>query len=73
MTRTKGAPDAPGMRGIRSRTKTGPLRGKRGDTRVDTIEQKYHVDLKMRGDARLITALDRYGVQSLHDLIKKVK
>ena len=73
MTRKNGPPDAPGMRGVRSRTKTGPLRGKRGDTRVDTIEEKYGIDLNMRGDAHLITALDRYGVQSLHDLIKKVK
>ena len=28
------APDAPGMRGYRSRDKSGPLRGKRSDTLV---------------------------------------
>jgi hypothetical protein len=70
---TKKAPDAPGMRGERSRNKTGPLRGKRGDTRVDTIEREYDVDLGMRGDAHLDTALERYGVRSLHELIEKTK
>lgn len=65
--------DAAGMRGERSRTKSGPLREKRGDTRVDTIEKKYDVDLGMRGDAHLDTALERHGVKSLHDLIAKLK
>lgn len=65
--------DAPGMRGDRSRTKRGPLREKRGDTRVDTIEHKYKVDIGMRGDAHLDTALKRHKVDSLHDLIDKLK
>lgn len=73
MTNRKGAPDAPGMRGERSRTKKGPLREKRGDTRVDTIEEKYKVDIGMRGDAHLDTALERHGVNSLHELIEKLK
>jgi len=64
--------DAPGMRGYRSRTKRGPLQKKRGDTRVDTIEKQYQIDLHMRGDAHLATALKRYNVDSLNDLIKKL-
>lgn len=61
------------MRGERSRTKKGPLREKRGDTRVDTIEEQYNVDIDMRGDAHLDTALKRHKVDSLHDLIEKLK
>lgn len=72
MAKTK-SNDAPGMRGNRSRTSRGPLREKRGDTRVDTIEKQYNVDLNMRGDAHLDTALERYNVNSLHELIEKVK
>ncbi|OHA01380.1 MAG: hypothetical protein A3C12_00440 [Candidatus Sungbacteria bacterium RIFCSPHIGHO2_02_FULL_49_20] len=37
------APDARGMRGIRSRVKlTGRLRKKRGDTKIGTLEKIYH-------------------------------
>ena len=70
---TKKSKDAPGMRGNRARTSKGSLREKRGDTRVDTVEKKYKVDLDMRGDAHLETALKRYNVNSLHELIDKVK
>lgn len=73
MPNRKRAPDAPGMRGERSRTKKGPLREKRGDTRVDTIERKYKIDTGMRGDAHLDTALDRHRVDSLHELVEKLK
>lgn len=64
--------DAPGMRGQRSRNKTGELREKRGDTRVDTIEKQYNIDIGMRGDAHLDTALDRHKVDSLHELVEKL-
>jgi len=40
--------DAPGMAGERSRTEKGPLRVKRGDTFVGTIEKKYGVDFGVR-------------------------
>ena len=73
MSKSKRASDAPGMRGERSRTKRGPLREKRGDTRVDTIEKQYDIDLDMRGDAHLDTALKRHNVESLHELIEKFK
>jgi hypothetical protein len=74
MASKKSSNDAPGMRGNRSRNKSdGQLREKRGDTRVDTIEKKYKIDIGMRGDAHLDTALERHGVKSLHDLVEKLK
>jgi len=69
----KGSIDAPGMRGQRSRNKDGQLREKRGDTRNDTIEKKYNIDTGMRGDAHLDTVLKRHKVDSLHDLIEKLR
>ncbi len=61
--------DAPGMRGCRSRTEAGPLRAKRGDTHIGTIEKKYGVDLGVRADMHLDTLLDHKRVASLNDLI----
>jgi hypothetical protein len=48
------------------------LRHKRGDTHVGTIESKYSVDLGLRSDAYLKTALERNGVDSLGKLLNKV-
>lgn len=67
------ANDAPGMRGIRCRNENGPLRQKRGDTHVGTIEKIYGVDLNVRSDMHLNTLLQREGVQSLHELIESDK
>lgn len=67
------ANDAPGMRGIRSRNESGPLRQKRGDTHVGTIEKIYGVDLNVRSDMHLNTLLQREGVRSLHELIESDK
>ena len=64
------AKDAPGMRGNRSRTKEGPLREKRGDTHVGTIEKKYDRDFGVRSDMQLDTLLKRENITSLNDLIK---
>lgn len=61
--------DDPEMRGPRSRNKSGPLREKRGDTLVSTLEEKYGRDFGVRGDMHLDTLLDRTGKDSLHDLI----
>lgn len=61
--------DAPGMRGIRSRNKSGPLRDKRDDTFVSTIEKQYGRDFDVRGDMHLGTLLKITGKQSLNDLI----
>lgn len=72
MTRVKH--DDPGMRGERSRNETdGRLREKRSDTHVHTIETTYDIDLNMRGDAHLDTALQRHGANSLSDLLKHHK
>ena len=73
MANKKGSNDAPGMRGDRSRNKTGELREKRKDTRVDTIEKQYNIDIGMRGDAHLDTALERHKVKSLHELVEKLR
>lgn len=62
--------DAPGMRGYRSRNKTGPLRDKRDDTLVTTIEKKYDRDFGVRSDMHLGTLLEQTGKDSLHDLLK---
>jgi hypothetical protein len=61
--------DAPGMRGDRSRTDSGRLRAKRGDTRMGTIEDQYGRDFGVRSDMRLDTYLKRTGKASLNDVI----
>ena len=62
--------DAPGMRGIRSRNKSGPLREKRGDTHIGTIEQQYGRNFGVRSDMHLDTLLESEGIESLNDLIQ---
>ena len=49
------AKDAPGMRVNRSRNQDGPLREKRGDIHVSTIEEIYQRDFSFRGDMHLDT------------------
>ncbi len=61
--------DAPGMKGNRSRTESGPLRRKRADTHVGTIEQRYGRDFDVRSDMELGTLLQREGKSSLNDLL----
>ena len=63
------AKDALGMRGYRSRTEHGPLREKRGDTNIETIERQYGIDFGVRGDMHLDTLLDKKGFSSLNDLL----
>lgn len=62
--------DAPGMRGDRSRNPTGPLREKRGDTNMGTIEKKYNRDFGVRSDMHLDTYLEQNNLKSLNDLMK---
>lgn len=62
--------DAPGMRGIRSRTEDGTLREKRGDTHMGTIEKKYGRDFGVRSDMHLDTFLKENNLNSLNDLIE---
>jgi hypothetical protein len=61
--------DAPGMKGCRSRNKTGLLRDKRDDTHIGTIEKKYDIDLGVREDMHLGTFLKMRKIKSLNDLI----
>jgi hypothetical protein len=61
--------DAPGMRGCRSRTERGPLRDKRDDTHVGTIEKIYGVDFGKRTDMHLGTLLKELNKKSLNDLM----
>lgn len=65
--------DAPGMRGIRSRDENGPLRRKRGDTHVGTIERQYDRDFGVRDDMHLGELLRRQGASSLHRLLETNK
>lgn len=67
------AQDAPGMRGYRSRNESGPLRQKRSDTHVGTIEKQYDVDFNVRSDMQLGTLLKKTGEDSLNDLLHKQK
>jgi hypothetical protein len=63
--------DAPGMAGCRSRnTGNHRLRAKREDTHVETVEKLYGIDLGMRSDAHLGSALKRYNVPSLNKLLQ---
>lgn len=61
--------DAPWMRWIRSRTEHGPLRQKREDTHVETIEKQYGRNFWVRGDMHLWTLLEKEWVDSLNDLL----
>lgn len=67
------AKDAPGMLGYRSRNEHGPLRAKRGDTQVGTIESQYGVDFGVRSDMRLDTLLEKTGYASLNNLLHNEK
>lgn len=63
--------DAPGMKGCRSRDENGHLRQKRSDTKIETIEKQYNLDLGVRGDMQWGTFKDLTGIKSLHELITK--
>lgn len=63
--------DAPGMKGCRSRNLSGPLRAKRGDTLLKTIENEYGIEFRdTRNDMRLDTYLKKHNKKSLDDLLK---
>lgn len=64
------AKDAPGMKGIRSRNKGGQLRDTRDDKHVGTLEKQYNRDFDVRSDMHVGTLLNKFGVDSVSDLIK---
>jgi len=51
----------------------GEIRKKRRDTKVETLRKTYGDDFAKayRSDAKLGTVLDREGLHSLHQLLKK--
>lgn len=61
--------DAPGMKGCRSRNHLGPLREKRGDVHMETIEKIYDKDFHVRGDMHLEKFLEMHNKKSLNDLV----
>lgn len=61
--------DAPGMRGERARTQSGPLRDTRNDKHVGTLEKQYGRDFGVRSDMQVGTLLDKTGKASVNDLI----
>lgn len=50
-----------------------PIRKKRSDTLVKTIEKKYGIDLEYRSDAKLHTVLKDSGAPSLSKLLKMTR
>lgn len=51
--------------------KSTPIRQKRSDTRMDTIEKTYGRDFGVRSDMQLGTYLKKAGYPSLSKLLKK--
>jgi hypothetical protein len=72
-TKCKIKNDQPEMKGCRGANQNNRLRRTRGDKHVGTVEKQYGIDLGMRSDTHLQTALQRFGVQSQKQLIKKIK
>lgn len=62
----------PGLDG-RHRDNDGQTRAKNGNTRVDTLRETYGESFggNIRGDAHLSTLLERKGVESLSEYLKK--
>lgn len=63
--------DAPWMKWDRSRNSSWPLRKKRSDTHIGTIEEEYDIDLGVRSDMHLWTYLEQYNIESINDLINR--
>lgn len=57
----------------RQRDQDGEIRKKRGDTLVKTLRSEYGQNFAegCRGDMKLQTLLEREGVASLHEYLKK--
>ncbi len=61
------------MNGNRARNAGGELRRKRGDTKVETIEQQYHVDFGVRSDMLLDTLRHELGEDEIAKLLRKAR
>lgn len=61
------------MCGHAQRNQDGALRRIRGDTKVETLEERYDVDFGVRGDMRWNTLRDKLGVDSVEDALRKAR
>lgn len=59
------------MKTSRSKNKKGQFTAKRYDTKVETIEKQYGVDLGVRGDMKLGNYLKEKGYKSLSKMLEK--
>lgn len=59
------------MKKDRSRNQDGQFATKRFDTKISTIEEKYGVDLGVRGDMKLGNYLKEKGYPSLSKMLQK--
>ena len=59
------------MKTSRSKNKKGQFAAKRYDTKVETIEKQYGVDLGVRGDMKLGNYLKEKGYKSLSKMLEK--
>jgi len=58
------------MSSKRSRTSKGTYRLIRSDTKIETIEKKYGVDLGVRSDMKLSNYLQKKGYPSLSKMLR---
>ncbi|MFZ2969552.1 MAG: hypothetical protein WA063_00225 [Minisyncoccia bacterium] len=56
---------------METRNKSGRFTVKRKDTKVETIEKKYNVDLGVRSDMKLGNYLKKKGYKSLSEMLRK--
>ena len=59
--------------GKHERTKEGRFRRERGDSLAENLRQDYPEFEKVRGDTRLDTLRNRFGVDSLDDVRKALR
>jgi hypothetical protein len=57
----------------RSRDENGEWREKRSDTKVETLKKIYPEFENINGNMKLGTLKDKFGVDSLDDVLKKLK
>jgi hypothetical protein len=59
------------MKNIRNKTKEGKFVAKRVDTKINTIEKKYNINLGVRSDMELGEYLKLKGFPSLSAMLAK--
>jgi hypothetical protein len=61
------------MLGEHTRTIKGTFRKERSDSLVKNLKKEYPQLAKINGNTKLVTLLEKKGVDSLSQLLKKVK